>query len=259
MAFNISWLFFEKKILSLTLVSTNLNNFILKIAFILCFLWHNSKAQQLGKVQVGWASYYGKQFHGRKTSNHEKYDMNKLTAAHRTFKFNTMVKVTNLSNNKSVIVRINDRGPYAKKRIIDISKAASDKIDMTKKGTVKVKVEIVGFNGNVEIETEDAPVIDFKNENFTIGKHYDLDGNEMEVKGFGIQIISGKDFMLVRDKALQLKNKNIDNIIIEVGEVNNSKFFRLMSGECQSKAIANKYLNEILKPKGYTGFIKQYL
>lgn len=235
-----------------------MNNFKLKIVFIL-FFTINCTYAQVGKIQTGWASYYGKKFHGRKTSNHEIYDMNKLTAAHRTFKFNTMVKVTNLSNNKSVIVRINDRGPYAKKRIIDISKAAAEKIDMISKGTAKVKLEIVGINGNIEIETTDEPVIEFFNKDFNIGKHYNLDGKEIEVKGYGIQIISGKDFTMVRDKALQLQSKNIENISIEVGNVNNGKFFRLMVGNCNTKACADDVLKNKLKPKGYTGFIKQYL
>ena len=90
------------------------------------------------------ASYYADKYHGRKTSNGETFNMYDLTAAHKTLPFNTKVKVTNLSNGKSVIVRINDRGPFVKGREIDLSKAAAVKIGMIKSGTAKVSLEIIG-------------------------------------------------------------------------------------------------------------------
>lgn len=90
------------------------------------------------------ASYYADKYHGRKTSNGEVFNMYDLTAAHKTLPFNTKVKVTNLSNGKSVVVRINDRGPFVKGREIDLSKAAAVKIGMIKSGTAKVSLEIVG-------------------------------------------------------------------------------------------------------------------
>ncbi|MBN2188039.1 MAG: septal ring lytic transglycosylase RlpA family protein [Chitinispirillaceae bacterium] len=93
--------------------------------------------------QTGIASYYAKDFHGRATANGEKFDMYALTAAHRTLPFNTRVKVTNLSNGREVTVRINDRGPYVKDRIIDLSFAAAEKIGLIVSGTAKVKIEAV--------------------------------------------------------------------------------------------------------------------
>lgn len=90
------------------------------------------------------ASYYADKYHGRKTSNGEVFNMYDLTAAHKTLPFNIKVKVTNLSNGKSVIVRINDRGPFVKGREIDLSKAAAVKIGMIKSGTAKVSLEIIG-------------------------------------------------------------------------------------------------------------------
>jgi len=94
------------------------------------------------------ASYYADKYHGRKTSNGEVFNMYDLTAAHKTLPFNTKVKVTNLSNGKSVIVRINDRGPFIKGREIDLSKAAAVKIGMIKSGTAKVSLEILGANAS---------------------------------------------------------------------------------------------------------------
>lgn len=93
------------------------------------------------------ASYYADKYHGRKTSNGEVFNMYDLTAAHKTLPFNTKVKVTNLSNGKSVVVRINDRGPFVKGREIDLSKAAAVKIGMIKSGTAKVSLEIIGSDG----------------------------------------------------------------------------------------------------------------
>lgn len=93
--------------------------------------------------QTGMASFYGGKWHGRRTANGEIFDTYKLTAAHKTLPFNTRVRVTNLNNGKSVIVRINNRGPYVKGRIIDLSQAAFSAIESTKKGVTRVKLEIV--------------------------------------------------------------------------------------------------------------------
>lgn len=91
----------------------------------------------------GIASYYHDKFHGRTTANGEIYHKDSLTAAHRSLPFQTYVKVTNLSNNKSVIVKINDRGPFVKGRIIDVSKAAASQLGIIKQGVAKVSVEII--------------------------------------------------------------------------------------------------------------------
>jgi rare lipoprotein A len=99
-------------------------------------------------VEEGIASYYAEEFNGRKTSNGEIYDMNTLTAAHQTLPFNTRVRVTNLDNGKSVIVRINDRGPFKDQRIIDLSLEAARSIGMIGPGTARVRIEVVGSEGN---------------------------------------------------------------------------------------------------------------
>jgi rare lipoprotein A len=94
-------------------------------------------------VEEGVASWYGVPFNGRRTSNGEVYDMHTMTAAHRTLPFNTVVRVTNLSNGKQTQVRINDRGPFVANRIIDLSMAASEAINMIGTGTAQVRLEIV--------------------------------------------------------------------------------------------------------------------
>ena len=97
---------------------------------------------QYTHFQTGMASYYGGSWHGKKTANGEIFNENSLTAAHKTLPFGTKVKVTNLDNGKSVVVRINNRGPYSKGRVIDLSKAAFSKIASTSKGVTRVKLEV---------------------------------------------------------------------------------------------------------------------
>lgn len=99
-----------------------------------------------GYSEKGNASWYGPPFHGRRSSNGEIYDMNKLTAAHRTMAFNTTVRVTNLTNGKSVVVRITDRGPFVENRIIDLSRAAAQAIESIGPGVVPVRLEVVSGN-----------------------------------------------------------------------------------------------------------------
>lgn len=94
-------------------------------------------------LQLGWASWYGPRFHGRRTANGERFNKFHLTAAHRTLPFNTRVRVTNLQNGRSIVVRINDRGPYIRGRIIDLSYAAARQLGMHRQGVIQVKVEIL--------------------------------------------------------------------------------------------------------------------
>jgi rare lipoprotein A len=98
----------------------------------------------VGYTEEGNASWYGEPFHGRRASNGEIYDMYKLTAAHRTLPFETMVRVTNTNNGKSTVVRITDRGPFVDNRIIDLSLAAAREIELVGPGVGPVRVEVLG-------------------------------------------------------------------------------------------------------------------
>jgi rare lipoprotein A (peptidoglycan hydrolase) len=95
------------------------------------------------EVMHGYASYYGEQFDGKMTSSGEIYNMDDLTAAHQTLEFGTKVLVTNLKNHRKVVVRINDRGPFVEGRIIDLSKAAAEVLDMIQDGVVEVELKIL--------------------------------------------------------------------------------------------------------------------
>ena len=102
-----------------------------------------SAAPKLGHTETGGASWYGHPYHGRRAANGEIYDMEKLTAAHRTLPFDTWLRVVDLDNSKTVEVRITDRGPFVEGRIIDLSHAAARAIDMLGSGTARVRLEVI--------------------------------------------------------------------------------------------------------------------
>lgn len=100
-------------------------------------------SEKFSHFQAGTASYYGEKWNGRRTSNGEVFNTKLLTAAHNSLPFGTLVRVTNQSNGKSVVVRINDRGPFKKGRVIDLTKAAFESIENINRGLTKVKLEII--------------------------------------------------------------------------------------------------------------------
>lgn len=102
----------------------------------------NTKPRQAGWSQEGIVSYYADKFQGRRTASGQRFNKDAFTAAHRSLPFGTKVLVTNLANGKSVIVEINDRGPYSEDRILDLSPAAARKIGLLGRGTVKARIEV---------------------------------------------------------------------------------------------------------------------
>lgn len=104
----------------------------------------------LGTMKASW---YGPGFHGRKTANGEKFDQMSYTAAHKSLRFGTLLKITNPKNGKSIVVRINDRGPYIEGRDLDLSKAAAHELGLISKGVARLKVEELKINGLDEMVT----------------------------------------------------------------------------------------------------------
>ncbi len=123
----------------------------------------------IGYSETGLASWYGPKFHGRQTANGERYNMHALTAAHKILPMNTLVKVENLENGRSVVVRINDRGPFVKNRVIDLSRSAAARLGMLKRGVAKVRLtalgEVASFSKGVPKFTY---VPDFEHGNFYV-------------------------------------------------------------------------------------------
>ena len=146
----------------------------------LIFLANFSFAQH----QSGKASFYADKFEGHQTASGEKYKHGKLTAAHKSLPFGTKVRVTNIENNQSVDVVVNDRGPYVDGRIIDLSRSAAEKLDFVNRGLTDVKIEVLdagdGKSG-MEIKAIDRVAVDEK-------EFYDFEIERKEPNGFGIQI-----------------------------------------------------------------------
>lgn len=112
---------------------------------------------KIGYEQRGIASWYGNPYHGRATASGEIYDMERLTAAHPRLPFGVTTRVENLSNGKTVDVRINDRGPFKKGRIIDLSRAAARQIDLLGPGTTEVRIKVIAAPANVRAQTDQGP------------------------------------------------------------------------------------------------------
>jgi len=106
----------------------------------------DSVAGDATEIDGGMASYYGDELAGNRTASGERFDPGKLTGAHRSLPFGSMVRVTNVSNGDSVVVRINDRGPFSRRRVIDISHAAARQIGMHRSGTARVKLALLSHD-----------------------------------------------------------------------------------------------------------------
>ena len=109
-------------------------------------IWYHPKAEPYYD-RTGIASWYGRKFHGGQTANGERFNMNALTAAHTTLPLPSLVRVTNLHNGRSIVLRVNDRGPFARGRIIDVSRRAADLLGFRKRGVARVRVQVVGRDG----------------------------------------------------------------------------------------------------------------
>lgn len=173
---------------------------------------------------TGVASWYGPKFHAKKTSNGETYNMYAYTAAHKTLPMNTMVKVENIENGKNVIVRINDRGPFVKSRIIDLSNVAAHKIDMVKKGTAKVKLTVLGFRGKIAHTQAE------KNQTMSVANYYVQVGAFRKAAGANI---TKRKFSMIIDKKY--------NVVIKEGQFQGKPIKRVWVSGFRSEAEAEDF------------------
>lgn len=170
--------------------------------------WKEAKIEkrETREVQYGIASWYGGEFHGRPTSSGEIYDMYQLTCAHNTLPLGTTVMVTNLENGKSVELKVNDRGPFVKERIIDLSYAAAQILGIYERGTALVKVEVIG------------PIIE-------------------QIQRFTIQVGSFIDEIKAQRLADQLR-KDFENVYITTVETLTQKYHRVRIGQFETREHA---------------------
>ena len=155
-------------------------------------MYYPKKNIPIGWRQKGIASWYGPNFHGKYTSNGELYNMYAYTAAHKILPMNTIVKVTNLKNKKSVVVRINDRGPFVKGRIIDLSYIAGKKIGLDKFGIAPVILEVIGFKGKTYVSGYLVQVGAFFKKKGAI-----LTANKYKRLGYNSKVLKKGDFYKV--------------------------------------------------------------
>jgi len=181
-----------------------------------------------GFNEEGVASWYGKDFHGRKTSNGETYDMYAMTAAHKTLPMNVHLKVTNLSNGETAVVRINDRGPFVRSRIIDLSYSAAKQLGVVGPGTAPVRIEALGYQDSAKA----GAVASYRQP------------DSYDVGPFMIQIGA----FTVRDNAYRLtekmKKQYGDSAVVEAW-VNGQKFYRVRVGLYDNMALAAQALLDI--------------
>ncbi len=201
---------------------------LLLVVWILCPLLSHG---QNNFFQVGTASYYADKFEGRTTANGEKYNGSKMTAAHRMLPFGTVVRVTNLKNNLSCEVRINDRGPFVEGRLIDLSRAAARKLDFIQEGLAEVRIEVIKESGEaIAGEATHRKVYDSPQE---ISREYhELHSKTVNPKGYGVQIGSYGEFANMVAVVEHLKKSYQKKVIVEVAVVNDQRVYKIIiSGE----------------------------
>jgi rare lipoprotein A len=206
-----------------------------------------------GQTQTGKASFYADKFEGSPTASGEKYKHSKLTAAHKSLPFGTKVRVTNLANNESVEVVINDRGPYVDSRIIDLSKSAAEKLGFINQGIAEVKVEVVDA-GNGKSKLPSAAI-----DNVTVEEKefYDFEIKRFLPKGFVVQIGTYQELVNLMRLSDNLKNSYKKKVTVQVKVINGVKYYSLMLGPVSSRVKAEDLLAE-LKKKFPDSFIVDY-
>ncbi|MCB0271972.1 MAG: septal ring lytic transglycosylase RlpA family protein [Bdellovibrionales bacterium] len=195
--------------------------------FIVLFLFHCAPPPpptvQQGDHQVGYASWYGGKFQGRKTASGEVYDQDLMTAAHQTLPFGTLVRVTNLESGKNTIVKVNDRGPFVKGRIIDLSRAGAKQIGMLTTGTAKVRLDVLS-----RVEVNQGTFV------IQTGSYQDPENAQMQKRdllqafsGINVQVIENNGFFRVHvgpykshqqanEELVKIRKRNFDGIILQL-------------------------------------------
>lgn len=187
-----------------------------------------------GFVQEGVASWYGKQFHGRKTSNGEVYDMYAMTAAHKTLPMGVYVRVSNLENGRQATVRVNDRGPFVKNRIIDLSYAAARELGVDGPGTARVRVEALGYK-----KTDRGGKVAYQ-----APQSYDVGSYSVQVGAFSVEANA-------RRLADELRRRYGHASVVQ-GWVGGKLFFRVRAGKYGSLEEAEEG-REQLSRSGFPG------
>jgi rare lipoprotein A len=224
-----------------------MKKFFMLMAMLLFFAW--AEAQ----VQTGKASFYADKFEGQPTASGEKYKRTKFTAAHKTLPFGTKVRVTNTANSQSVEVVINDRGPYVDGRIIDVSRAAAEKLGFVNQGLADVSLEVID-PGDGKRSDPAAPIgqvsVDEK-------EFYNFEVGRVKPSGFGVQIGTYQELVNLIRLSENLKNSYKKKVTVQVKIINGVKYYSLVLGQFPSREKAQQLKDE-LAPKFPDAFIVEF-
>ncbi len=193
------------------------------------------------QTQTGKASFYADKFEGRPTASGEKYKHSKLTAAHKSLPFGTLIRVTNTKNNLSVEVTVNDRGPYVEGRVVDLSKSAAEKLEFVNIGLADVKVEVIDAGtGKVSDPARaiDHIVVDEK-------EFYEFKIDRQNPKGYGLQIGTYQELVNLMRLAENLKSSYQKKVIVQVKILNGVKYYSLILGQFSNREKAETFREEI--------------
>lgn len=236
---------FFNTILNYLTIKNILSTFIF-ISFI--FLFQDFQLFAQSGTSTGTASYYSNEFQGKKTASGEKYDQHKYTAAHRTLPFGTQLKVTNLKNGKSVVVIVNDRGPFSKNRLIDLSFIAAKELDMIRDGVAQVKIEEVNGEPH-KYEKKNQP-----ENKLALGYYSKTLQPIQKPKGYLLQVGSFSTSDHAKEHIQELEHLKIGNPCIEIVEIKKHIHYRVLySGFATKSEISAE--QKKLKKKGINSIV----
>lgn len=205
------------------------------------------------QVQTGKASFYADKFEGTPTASGEKYRHKKLTGAHKTLPFGTKVRVTNIANNLSVEIIINDRGPYVDGRILDVSRAAAEKLGFVNQGLAEVKLEVIDAGDGKTTES----TIRVEHVSVDEKEFYELGIERSKPSGFGVQIGTYQELVNLMRLSENLKNSYKKNLTVQVKVLNGVKYYGLIIGNFNSREKAEAFRSG-LKQKYPDAFIVEF-
>ena len=232
-----------------------MSKYILTGLFLLSSLLSFAQVK-VGDGETGLASYYDDEFHGSTTGYGEKYNRNVLTAAHKKWPKGTIVKVTRLDNDKSVIVRINDIGPFRKGQVIELSHKAASEIDLLQVKTAAVKIEVVQTPGGApksySKSSSSSTKINVNDPKVSAYGAFSVKSTKIAKKGYGVQLGVYSDYKNILKQVSILQSKRVFNVTVSIEKNNKGKdVYRLLSGPYTTlqKATASKI---DLRKKGFS-------
>jgi rare lipoprotein A len=217
---------------------------------------------QVGFTQEGAASFYGDEFEGRVTASGERYSHNKATCAHLSIPFGSLVKITNLDNGQTAIVRVNDRGPFVPDRVVDVSRSVAERLGMISTGVARVRVEVVDANAPLPANQNPMEKVPAKPKVASVkeassasasetstaqgeGEFYQLKVAPVKPARYGIQIGSYKEPVNVFKIASDLQGLLKHSMMINVVNVKGEKVYRLIVGGFETRKEAEEVKDKI--------------